>query len=132
MQTIGVIGLLIMLLVASLPVLAVVLVVYFLMKRQSQRRHQELVESLAIQRDAFVESLRTVLDARLPPPAEAKPQREAKISEDKLMVIGAVLACHFGKRVKVRSARRVIVGGGSNVWSQQGRAAVQASHSGFR
>jgi hypothetical protein len=52
-----------------------------------------------------------------------------KISEDQLMIIGAVLACHFGKRVKIRSARVITVGSGSNVWSQQGRAAVQASHS---
>jgi hypothetical protein len=52
-----------------------------------------------------------------------------KISEDELMILGAVLACHFGKRVKIRSARVISVGSGSNVWSQQGRAAIQASHS---
>jgi hypothetical protein len=58
--------------------------------------------------------------------------RLGKISEDHLMIIAAVLACHFGKRVKVRSARRIMLGGSSNVWSQQGRAAVQASHSVLR
>ncbi len=63
-----------------------------------------------------------------PAPAHAAPR---KITEDQLMILGAVLACHFGKRVKIRSARVISVGSGSNVWSQQGRAAVQASHSGL-
>lgn len=134
MQSVGIVGLFFILLVFSLPMLVVLLFGYFAMKRQSQKRHQELMESLAVHRDTLVESVRAILDTRLPAaaPSETKAQKNAKISEDKLMVIGAVLACHFGKRVKVRTARRVIVGGGSNVWSQQGRAAVQASHSGFR
>jgi hypothetical protein len=72
-----------------------------------------------------------------PPPAAATTEPELpkavpqRITDDKLMILGAVLACHFGKRVKIRSARVITVGSGSNVWSQQGRAAVQASHTGL-
>jgi hypothetical protein len=111
-------------------------------RRQSREHHQELLDALAAQQRAALQSMHTLLNERLAPPApapapvvaqpeavEAKPPAPVKVSEDKLMIIAAVLACQFGKRVKVRSARRVMIGGGANVWSQQGRAAVQASHS---
>jgi hypothetical protein len=118
---------------------------HFAAKRRALQQHQQLVSALADHQQATVGALQALLEAKLPahapqevmpqetrPQPSAQPQPSTKISEDKLMVIGAVLACHFGKRVKVRSARRVMAGGGSNVWSQQGRAAVQAMRSGFR
>ncbi len=103
-------------------------------RRQSNMQHQQLLDALAAQQKAALTSMHSLLEDRFqaPAPVETKSAPAAKVSEDKLMVIAAVLACHFGKRVKVRSARRVMIGGGANVWSQQGRAAVQASHSGLR
>ena len=113
-------------------------------KRRMKQQHEQLVHALSGHQQATVQALKALLEARIPVPAapaatpepatreEPKLSPLVKISEDKLMVIGAVLACHFGKRVKVRSARRIMAGGGSNVWSQQGRAAVQAMRSGFR
>lgn len=83
-------------------------------------------ESLLKEIETLREELQTMAAAGRAAPA---PAAEPKISEDHLMIMGAVLACHFGKRVKIRRARILSVGSGSNVWSQQGRAAVQASHS---
>lgn len=119
---------------------ALILWSHYSARRQAKEQHDQLIASLAGHQEQVSASLKALLEDRIPASAPtpvpaaapAEPKREAKISEDKLMVIAAVLACHFGKRVKVRSARRVMIGGGSNVWSQQGRAAVQASHSGFR
>lgn len=125
--------------IGTAPLLLVVALVYYSLKRHAEARDREVVAALSRQQEALVAAVREVVNERIPAPIPAPVPAPAaaaapasKISEDKLMVIGAVLACHFGKRVKVRSARRVIVGGVANVWSQQGRAAVQASHSGYR
>ena len=98
-------------------------------RRQEDALMQEIGRQFASQRQWMEERLHSVEEHGAPP---APPQPAAppppKISEDKLMILGAVLACHFGKRVKIRTARVISVGSGTNVWSQQGRAAVQASH----
>lgn len=105
--------------------------VYYLMRRQSRELRVALEQNFARQREEMERQLRAagVSEAAASVPAAPGVLAPRKISEDQLMIIGAVLACHFGKRVKIRSARVITVGGGSNVWSQQGRAAVQASHS---
>lgn len=127
-------------LIAGLAV-AVAIVTFF--ANRLQRSSAAAIESaLARQQKDFREEMRALreevkaLATPAPPappavplaPAQAAPR---KITEDQLMILGAVLACHFGKRVKIRGARVISVGSGSNVWSQQGRAAVQASHSGL-
>lgn len=117
-------------------VVAILLVglIYAGLRYQMRSMQGQLLAALSGQQEAISEAIRRLADTRAPVPEITTPvaKAEPKLSEDKLMVIGAVLACHFGKRVKIRSARRVMLGGGSNVWSQQGRAAVQASHSSFR
>lgn len=116
---------LLLILLVTLAALAVV---------RSNRSSAAVLESAFVQQQEAlrkeIETLREELRAKTAAEQVAVPQPErAKISEDHLMILGAVLACHFGKRVKVRGARVISVGSGSNVWSQQGRAAVQASHS---
>ncbi len=117
-------------LIAGLAV-AVAIVSFF--ANRLQRSSAATIESaLARQEKDFREEMRALREEvkALATPAPAQAARR-KITEDQLMILGAVLACHFGKRVKIRSARVISVGSGSNVWSQQGRAAVQASHSGL-
>lgn len=104
-----------------------------------QRTEATIQQALTEHRATLLKEIRQMLEEQLAKAATVSPavnpiavNRLGKITEDHLMIIAAVLACHFGKRVKVRSARRVMFGGGSNVWSQQGRAAVQASHSSLR
>ncbi|MCL4783108.1 MAG: hypothetical protein KJZ70_08760 [Bryobacterales bacterium] len=127
-------------LIAGLAV-AVAIVSFF--ANRLQRSSAATIESaLARQEKDFREEMRALREEvkalatpapPMPPTVPPAPAQAArrKITEDQLMILGAVLACHFGKRVKIRSARVISVGSGSNVWSQQGRAAVQASHSGL-
>lgn len=120
-------------------VLIVVAIVSFFANRLQRSSAATIEKAVAHQGEMLREEMRAlredvrVLAAPAPPAPVQTPQSAArpKISEDELMILGAVLACHFGKRVKIRSARVISVGSGSNVWSQQGRAAVQASHSGL-
>ena len=116
--------------------IAVAIVVFFA-NRLRRSADAAMETALARQAREFREEMRALREdmkamaarpAAVTPPPPAHAVRP-KISEDQLMILGAVLACHFGKRVKIRSARVISVGSGSNVWSQQGRAAVQASHS---
>jgi hypothetical protein len=146
MQQIGILEVLVLvgvLLQLAAPAVIVGLLLYFGLRKQTDSMQKAIAEGLARQNatmQAGFAALREEMKAAVPPPVPvaaavapspepvATPQR---ISEDQLMILSAVLACHFGKRVKIRSARVITVGSGSNVWSQQGRAAVQASHSGL-
>jgi peptidoglycan hydrolase CwlO-like protein len=56
---------------------------------------------------------------------EAADERE-EVTPDTIAVIAACVTAYLGKKVRVRSAKR-IYSAGSN-WAQQGRAIVQASH----
>ncbi len=118
-------------------VLIVVAIVYFFASRLQRNSAATMEKALAHQGEAIRAEMRALREevrvlATPAPPAPrqtSQPVPHPQISEDELMILGAVLACHFGKRVKIRSARVISVGSGSNVWSQQGRAAIQASHS---
>ncbi len=115
----------------------VVTIVSFFSRRLQRSSTAAIEKAMAEQRESLQQELRALREevrtfaVAAPPvaPQPVAPVTHRKISEDQLMILGAVLACHFGKRVKIRSARVISVGSGSNVWSQQGRAAVQASHS---
>jgi hypothetical protein len=117
------------------PVVVIGIVFFLALRRQTDALQKAIRDGFAQQHETLrreLEALREKIPAAPPQPVVAPAPVKApqnKISEDKLMILGAVLACHFGKRVKIRSARVITVGSGSNVWSQQGRAAVQASHS---
>lgn len=118
-------------------VLIVVVIVYFFANRIQRSSAATMEKALAHQGEAIRAEMRALREevrvlATPAPPAPRQTSQTVphpKITEDELMILGAVLACHFGKRVKIRSARVISVGSGSNVWSQQGRAAIQASHS---
>jgi methylmalonyl-CoA carboxyltransferase large subunit len=64
-----------------------------------------------------------------PLPAAPAPAAKEEISAELLIVIAAAVTAFLGKKVRIRSAKRLqspyeIV----NPWSQQGRVSVQASH----
>ena len=66
--------------------------------------------------------------APVPAAAEAKVPAE-EVSRETLLVIAAAVTAFLGKKVRIRSARRLqtpyeII----NPWSQQGRVFIQASH----
>ena len=58
--------------------------------------------------------------------ARTAPQ-PAAVTPEEIVIIAAAVASYLGKRVRIRSARR-IVPTGMSPWSQQGRVFVQASH----
>jgi methylmalonyl-CoA carboxyltransferase large subunit len=69
------------------------------------------------------------LEARdSPQPAGLSPAvvlpRPPALTEEKLLAISAAVAAFLGERVRIRQIRLV----GSNVWAQQGRLSIQASH----
>ncbi|MFN0170541.1 MAG: hypothetical protein ACKV22_29320 [Bryobacteraceae bacterium] len=90
----------------------------------------------ALERNAEIAELRKLigaLAARLealegepPESAEPAPKVDA-IPPDVIVMLGAVIASYLGKKVRIRSARRIHAGG-SSPWAQQGRVFVQASH----
>jgi hypothetical protein len=63
------------------------------------------------------------------PQGEPGETAEEEVSPDTLFIIAAVVTAYLGKKVRIRSAKRLespyeII----NPWSQQGRVSVQASH----
>jgi methylmalonyl-CoA carboxyltransferase large subunit len=55
---------------------------------------------------------------------ESRPQAEAGISEEVLVVISAAIAAYLGKKPSIRQIRLL----GAAAWAQQGRVTIQASH----
>ncbi len=69
----------------------------------------------------------SALEARLGHAEEVpEPPEEEVISPETIALIAAAVTTFLGKKVRVRSARRIFSAGSS--WAQQGRAIVQASH----
>jgi methylmalonyl-CoA carboxyltransferase 12S subunit len=62
-----------------------------------------------------------------PAPQAGAPAKSEEISPEVLMVLSATVAAFLGKKARIRTARFVRQSGG-NVWAQQGRVFVQASH----
>jgi methylmalonyl-CoA carboxyltransferase 12S subunit len=62
------------------------------------------------------------------PPAGLSPavvvSHPPALAEEKLLAISAAVAAFLGERVRIRQIRLV----GSNIWAQQGRLYIQASH----
>jgi methylmalonyl-CoA carboxyltransferase 12S subunit len=96
-----------------------------------------LVETSPVELQSILEDIRsqiadltarvTRLEAHEPlqtaPPAIAAPHPPV-LTEAKLLVISAAIAAFMGERVRIRQIRLVR----SNIWAQQGRLSVQASH----
>jgi methylmalonyl-CoA carboxyltransferase 12S subunit len=57
-----------------------------------------------------------------PPPAQ--PAAAEGLTEELILVIGAAIAAFLGKKPHIRQIRLI----GSNLWAQQGRITIQASH----
>lgn len=53
-------------------------------------------------------------------------EEEEEVTPATIALIAACVTTYLGKKVRVRSARRIYSAGSS--WAQQGRAIVQASH----
>lgn len=98
---------------------------------------ERLRQDLADMRRDFetrLQALETAIAAGEKPAAKAAPKPapepvapvEEPVSEEIIAILGAVITSYLGKKVRVRSARRVYPFG--NPWGQQGRAFVQASH----
>jgi methylmalonyl-CoA carboxyltransferase large subunit len=65
--------------------------------------------------------------AAAPAPKPAEPERVEEVTPEMVMVLTAAVAAFLGKRARIRSAR-MVRSAPSNVWAQQGRVFVQASH----
>ena len=68
--------------------------------------------------------------ATIPPPAAPKPvahEPAEEIAPETILILSGAVAAFLGKRARIRSARQVHAPA-SNVWAQQGRVFVQASH----
>jgi methylmalonyl-CoA carboxyltransferase large subunit len=65
--------------------------------------------------------------APAPAPQPAALAKSEEIGPEVLMVLSAAVAAFLGKKARIRAARFVRQSGG-NVWAQQGRVFVQASH----
>ena len=86
---------------------------------------QSILEDIRSQLANLAERL-TRVEAREPAPpqpAVAAPHPPV-LTETKLLAISAAVAAFMGERVRIRQIRLVR----SNVWAQQGRLSVQASH----
>ena len=93
-----------------------------------------LTEALKAMQAQVERQSRTIADLSVrvaAPGGNHVPEGEAEdeISPDTLVVITAAITAFLGKKVRIRSARRLqspyeII----NPWSQQGRVSVQASH----
>ena len=60
---------------------------------------------------------------------QAAPQKDEAISPETLVVIAAAVTAFLGKKVRIRSAKLLRQRTqATNVWAQQGRAAIHASH----
>jgi hypothetical protein len=71
------------------------------------------------------------LEARLGEAEQQIPEAEEEaVTPETIAVIAAAVTAFLGKKVRVRSARRIFPLGTSS-WAQQGRAIVQASHNLF-
>jgi methylmalonyl-CoA carboxyltransferase 12S subunit len=97
-----------------------------------------MVETSPVELQSILEDIRsqladlvarvTRLEAREPvqptKPAPAATPHQPVFTEAKLLAISAAIAAFMGERVHIRQIRLVR----SNIWAQQGRLSVQASH----
>ncbi|MBB4284691.1 hypothetical protein [Roseospira goensis] len=87
------------------------------------------VERLREDMRGELDALRTqvaVLEARQ---AEVERDRDADVGAETLAMLAAAVTSYLGKRVRIRSARRVrSAGDGAPAWTRHGRAAIQTSH----
>lgn len=93
---------------------------------QLQKELQELRREMD-RRVAALEAALKASQSAAPVEAPAAAQEEPEeVSPETIAIIAAALTSYLGKKVRVRSARRIYPG--SNPWAQQGRVFVQASH----
>jgi methylmalonyl-CoA carboxyltransferase large subunit len=61
------------------------------------------------------------------PPKAPEPQPADEVAPETILILSAAVAAFLGKRARIKSARLVRTAP-PNVWAQQGRVFVQASH----
>jgi methylmalonyl-CoA carboxyltransferase large subunit len=122
--------------VAILLLIAGWLVIYAVMRRALERKTALLSRDMEAQLLSLRRLMHESSAAAEPAPAVAPPPEPAKlapaeeaISPELVLVITAAVTAYLGKKVRIRSAKRLqtpyeIV----NPWSQQGRVFIQASH----
>ena len=67
----------------------------------------------------------TALEGRV----RAAETAEEEVSAETIIILAAAVTSYLGKRVRIRSARRVQTAvGGASPWAQQGRISVQGTH----
>ncbi len=99
------------------------------LKRSNELQVQALARAIAVLESRAGEA-KTITSPALAAAAEtAKPKSADEIAPELIIVIAAAVTAFLGKKVRIRSAKRLqspyeIV----NPWSQQGRVSVQASH----
>jgi hypothetical protein len=78
---------------------------------------------------AELSALRAVVDGLEARHADEDRAKEAELDPETLAMMAAVVTTYLGKRVRVRSARRVTPGADeAPAWARHGRAAIQTSH----
>lgn len=87
------------------------------------------VESLRDDTRGKLDALREQVAALEARQAEVERERDAEVDPDTLAMLAAAVTSYLGKRVRIRSARRVGPGAdGAPAWARHGRAAIQTSH----
>jgi hypothetical protein len=87
------------------------------------------VESLRAELRGEIDVLRTQVAALEARQTEIEHERDAEVDPETLVTLAAAVTSYLGRRVRIRSARRVRPGGdGGRAWARHGRAAIQASH----
>jgi hypothetical protein len=88
---------------------------------------QEVARLAALMESRNGKSLHPTTVAAPPAPKPAAQMPAEEIAPETILILSAAVAAFLGKRARIRSARQVHVPP-SNVWAQQGRVFVQASH----
>ncbi|WP_299437378.1 hypothetical protein [uncultured Rhodospira sp.] len=87
------------------------------------------VESLRHDMRGEIDALKTQLAALEARQSATEHDLEAEVDPETLVMLAAAVTSYLGKRVRIRSARRVGTGpDGAPAWARHGRAAIQASH----
>jgi methylmalonyl-CoA carboxyltransferase large subunit len=84
----------------------------------------EMIRQEVARLSARVAMLERGSEAKLATPIAPTAHSDERLSEEILFVIAAAVAAFLGKTPHIRQVRLF----GTNSWSQQGRATIQASH----
>jgi len=85
----------------------------------------DVLKALASIQDELTSLSRRVAELESAAQAQsADPPAHEALSDELVIVLGAAVAAFLGKKARIRRIQPL----GSNVWAQQGRVTIQASH----